>query len=109
MLSEGEEECEVLFDLNFSFLTFNFSYDIILDNRGNCGDWNYLVRNDKKERGGIIAKKTRRTNTTTATRNTNNVKQVPVDNEGKIKENKIRITKVGKKIEKRLLINKLCL
>ncbi|MDP2967381.1 MAG: hypothetical protein Q8N87_03165 [bacterium] len=78
-----------------------------MDNRGNCGDWNYLVCNDKKEKGRIIAKKTRRTNATT--RNTDNVNQDPVDNEGKIKENKIRKTKVGKKIEKRLLINKLCI
>lgn len=78
-----------------------------MDNRANCGDWNYLVRNDKKEKGRIIAKKTRRTNTTT--RNTGNINQDPVDNEGKIKENKIRRTKVGKKIEKKMLINKLCI
>jgi len=77
-----------------------------LDNRGNCGDWNYLVCNNKKEKGRIVAKEIRRTNTTTATRNTGNVNQGPIDNEGKIKENKIRRTKVGKKIEKRLLINK---
>jgi len=74
-----------------------------LDNRDNCGGWNYLVYHDKKEKGRTLAKKTRRTNTASATRNTNSLNQDQVGRigrKGKIEEIKLEEQRSEKRLEK---------